>query len=116
MFVHFARLSILLSLVGFPIISACGDGDAVDADPFDTLQDCFDDHHVEEMFTVQKAITICCLDHPIGDNAAGVVCGATAASCSTYVTANLGSGSGSDVVTSADIDAACADYVTKKGM
>jgi hypothetical protein len=120
MLVHFARLSLVLSLLGLPLISACGDGDSGDSESFDTFQDCFDDHHEEEMFTVQKAITICCLDHPIGANAAGVVCGATAATCDTYVTSSLGagsgSGSGSDEVTAADITAACTDYVTQKGM
>ena len=95
-----------------PFVTACGGDDAPDADPFDTCQACFDDHHGEEGFTVQKAITICCLDHPIGTSAAGVVCGGDATSCSTYVTANLGSAD----ATSTDISAACADYVTQKGM
>lgn len=119
MLVHFARLSLVLSLLGAPLYAACGDNGGNDAEPFDTFQDCYDDHHVEEMFTAPKAITICCLDHPIGASAGGVVCGTTAASCTTYVTANLeggGSGSGSDDVTSADITAGCTDYVTQKGM
>jgi len=59
-----------------------------------------------------KAITICCLSHPIGSNAAGVVCGATEATCDTYVTANLVSPD----VAPADVTAACTDYVTQKGM
>jgi hypothetical protein len=114
MLIHFARLSLLASLLAFPLVSACGDNgdDGVDAEPFDTYQACFDDHHGEEGFSAQKAITICCLDHPIGNNDAGVVCGATEATCDTYVTANVVS---ADVV-AADITAACTDYVTQKGL
>ncbi|MEO8840611.1 MAG: hypothetical protein ABI591_21880 [Kofleriaceae bacterium] len=112
MLIHFARLSLLASLLVFPLVSACGDGGSVDADPFDTYQACFDDHHGTEGFTAAKAITICCLDHPIGSNAAGVVCGATEASCDTYVTANVVSPD----VAAAEITAACTDYVTQKGM
>jgi hypothetical protein len=114
MLIHFARLSLLASLLAFPLISACGDNgdDGVDADPFDTYQACFDEHHTTEAFTAPKAITICCLDHPIGSNDAGVVCGATETTCDTYVTANLVSAD----VTADTITAACTDYVTQKGM
>ena len=114
MLIHFARLSLLASLFGFPFVSSCGDnvGGMVDADPFDTYQACFDEHHTTEAFSVGKAITICCLDHPIGNAAAGVVCGATEATCDTYVTANLTSPD----VAPADVTAACTDYVTQKGM
>ena len=41
-----------------------------------------------------------------------VVCGSDAAACDTYVGANL---TGSDVG-SADIQAACTDYVNQRGM
>lgn len=116
MLVHIARLSLVFSFVGMPLIAACGGDDKGDSEAFDTFQDCFDDHHEEEMFTIEKAITICCLDHPIGTNAGGVVCGATAATCTTYVTANLDAGSGSDAVTAANITAGCNDYITQKGM
>ena len=112
MLIHFARLSLLASLVVFPLISACGDNGGGDADPFDTYQACFDEHHTMEAFTAPKAITICCLDHPIGSNAAGVVCGATEATCDTYVTASLVSAD----VTADIVTAACTDYVTQKGM
>jgi len=113
MLIHFARLSLLASLLVFPLVSACGDnGGSVDADPFDTYQACFDEHHTVEAFSAPKAITICCLSHPIGSNAAGVVCGATEATCDTYVTANLVSPD----VAPADVTAACTDYVTQKGM
>jgi len=112
MLIHFARLALVFSMFALPVFVACGDGGGVDADPFDTLEACFTEHHVTEAFTTQKAITICCLDHPIGTNAAGVVCGATAQTCETYVTENLmGSDASGD-----DINAACTDYVTQKGM
>ena len=109
---HFARLSIFVSVVGLSAFAACGGDDGPDMDPFDTYQACFDEHHNVEAFDTQKAITICCLDHPIGSSAAGVVCGANASTCETYVTANL---AGSDA-TGSDINAACTDYVTQKGM
>ena len=101
---------VLASIIGLTVY-ACGDGDGGDHDAFPTFEDCFTDHHVTEMFTIPKAITICCLDHPIGTAAAGVVCGADATSCGTYVTAQLGSAAGSGDVTSG-----CTDYVTQKGM
>ena len=103
------RFAILLSFT----LAACGDNSGgVDEDPFDTYQLCFDDHHVEEGFDAPKSITICCLDHPIGSSAKNVVCGDTAQSCMTYVTANLTMGS----ATAADITAGCADYITQRGM
>lgn len=88
---------------------ACGHDHASDAEPFDTLQDCFDDHHNHESLPTDQSIVICCLDHPI----AGVLeaCGATQAECETFVGTNL-----DDAVMSVDIAAACADYVTQKAM
>jgi len=113
MLVHFARLALVVSLFGLPLVSACGDGGGGgDADPFDTLQDCFDDHHITEGFSVEKAITICCLDHPIGGHEAGMVCGPTADTCTTYVDAQIDPAD----ATTDEIDAACADYVVQSGM
>jgi hypothetical protein len=110
---HFIRTALLASLfAGFALTACGGDDDSGDSEAFDTFQDCFTDHHVEEGFDVQKAITICCIDHPIGGQDANVVCGNDATACEAYVTANLG---GSDAG-SADITAACTDYVTKRGM
>ena len=111
MLIHLVRLSFVIVAIAVAF-TACGDSKSADADPFDTYQACFTEHHVTEAFTVQKTITICCLDHAIGANAAGIVCGATTSTCGTYVTANLGSAD----ATSADITSACADYVTQKGM
>jgi hypothetical protein len=87
-------------------LTACSDKEE-DAEPFDTLQDCYDDHHNVEMLAVQKAIVVCCLDHPI----AGVhpSCGSTQAECTTHVDAELDSS-----VVAADIQAACTDYISQK--
>lgn len=79
------------------------------AEPFATLQDCYDDHHGVEALPVLEAIAVCCIDHPI----AGVspACGATQAACEAFVDAEL-----DPSVTTADITAACADYITQLGM
>ena len=97
----------------FALLAACGGG-TKDADPFDTFQACYDEHHTMESFPTQMAIEICCLDHPIGGQKANVVCGATIGSCTSYVTQNLVDTS--DTMLAADISAACADYVTQRGM
>jgi hypothetical protein len=114
MLTHLARLSALVAAIAIPVsISACSsDPTKADADAFDTLQSCFTEHHGTESFTVAKAITICCLDHPIGTNAAGLVCGTTQASCETYVGANL---AGSDA-SGSEITTSCADYITQRSM
>jgi hypothetical protein len=109
---HFLRTILLASLFTGFALTACGGDDSADNEAFDTFQDCFNDHHVEEGFDVQKAIVICCIDHPIGSNDMNVVCGNDAASCEAYVGSNV---SGSDVG-SADITAACTDYVNQRGM
>lgn len=87
---------------------ACDDHhDEGEAEPFDTLQACYDEHHDEEMFTVQKSIVVCCLDHPI----AGVhpSCTDTQTACVTHVRAEL-----SASVLDADITAACTTYISEK--
>jgi hypothetical protein len=106
------RFVLLACLIAMPL--GCGDNggndDAVDNDPFDTFQACFDEHHSEESFPTQMAIEICCIDHPIGDQDMNVVCGPTATTCETYVTANLASTDATaDIIT-----AACEDYVVKR--
>jgi hypothetical protein len=98
---------VLATFFAIPMtLTACGGDDGVDADPFDTLEECFTEHHGMEGLSIPHAITTCCLDHPIGGNAAGVVCGTTEASCETYVDANLMT---SDAA-AADITSACTDY------
>lgn len=92
--------------------AACSSPTTVDADPFATFQACFTEHHASEAFSIDKAITICCLAHPIGADAAGVVCGTTQARCETYVGASL---TGSDA-SGSDITASCTDYLTQRSM
>ena len=95
--------SFALPLVLPLVLAACGDKKE-DADPFDTLQECYTEHAVEEHFPVQESIVVCCLDHPI----AGVhpSCTSTKADCVTHVRAALDTS-----VSSTDIDAACATYI-----
>jgi hypothetical protein len=97
-----ARAFVSISLALPLVLAACGGSD--DADPFDTLQDCYDDHHNDEMLSVHDAIVVCCLDHPI----AGVhpSCEATQAACETHVDAALDAS-----VSPGDIQAACTDYI-----
>lgn len=96
------------TLVTCFLLAACSHDH--DAEGFDTFQDCFDDHHEAESLPVGESIVICCLDHPI----AGVseVCGATAATCETYLATNLATTS----ATMAEVTAACTDYEMQKGM
>lgn len=98
----------LTSLFALPLaLAACGGDDQEDAEPFDTLQDCFDEHHGEESLPTAQAIVVCCLDHPI----AGVhpSCGNSAAECTAHVDMELDSS-----VSASDISAACADYIDQK--
>jgi hypothetical protein len=105
-------MRIIPALLGFSLVlplalAACGDSDTMDADPFDTLQACYDEHAVDEKLSVQKAIVVCCLDHPI----AGIhpSCKDTQGDCITHVRAEL-----SASVLDADIMAACTTYLSQK--
>ena len=109
---HFIRTALLAASITGLAIAACGGSSKADNDPFATFQACFDEHHSTESFPVQQAIVICCTSHPIGSADMNVVCGSDAASCVSYVGSNL---TGSDV-TSAEISAACTDYVNQRGM
>ena len=88
------------------VLAACGDS-APDADPFDTLQACFDEHHNQESLPVQQAIVVCCLDHPI----AGVhpSCKDSQTDCVANVRAEL-----TAATLDADITAACTTYLSQK--
>jgi hypothetical protein len=100
--------AVVASLCAVPfVVVACSSSPTMDADPFDTLQACFDEHHVTESLSVNNAIVVCCTDHPI----AGVhpSCKTTQADCVTHVRAELDAS-----VTAAEIDAACTDYISKK--
>lgn len=86
-------------------VAACHDHEHSD---FDTIQGCYDEHHNNEMLGVQQSIVVCCLDHPIGGDSEP--CGATAADCVTFLTANLTG------PTAAEVQTSCTEYVTQKGM
>jgi hypothetical protein len=102
--------NLVLALVALPLtlsaVPACGDK-TMEADPFDTLQACFDEHHNMESLSVHDAIVVCCLDHPI----AGVhpSCKDTQADCVAHVDAEL-----DNSVTTSDIQTACTDYIAQK--
>ena len=103
----------IVSALCLPFAASCGDDHG--EEPFDTLQLCFDDHHVEESLSVHDSIVVCCLEHPI----AGVhpSCGDTAAACQALLGGtdsvhNLSTSS----ATTAEVMTACADYVTEKTM
>jgi hypothetical protein len=100
------RIATSLALALSFVLTACGDSNK-DADPFDTLQACYDDHVTVEKFTAQQAIVVCCLDHPI----AGVhpSCKDTQADCVTHVRAAL-----TATTSDADITAACTTYLSMK--
>jgi hypothetical protein len=87
-------------------LPACSDKKE-EAEPFDTLKACFDEHHGEESLSIHDAVVVCCLDHPI----AGVhpSCKDTQADCATHVTTELGS-----AVTASDVQTACTDYISQK--
>ena len=98
---------VAFSLVVPLALAACGDSATMDAEPFDTLQACYDEHAVTEKLPVQRAIVVCCLDHPI----AGVhpSCKDTQVDCVSHVRAEL-----SASVLDADITAACMTYISQK--
>ena len=89
------------------VIAACGDGGG-DNQAYPTLQACFDDHHNSEGLTTTESISVCCLDHPI--NGVKPACGDTQTACEAIVRAGL-----DPIVTSTDIQAGCAEYITQKG-
>lgn len=88
------------------VLTACGDKKP-EAEPFDTLKSCFDEHHNVESLSVHDSIVVCCIEHPI----AGVhpSCKGTQADCIAHVTAELGSSA-----TASDVQAACTDYISQK--
>jgi hypothetical protein len=102
--------ALICCLLALPLATAagCGDHDDGEAEPFDTLQACYDDHHGDEGLSIQQALVVCCLDHPI----AGVhpSCKNTQAECVTHVRGQIGA-----AVLDADIAAACTTYISQKG-
>jgi hypothetical protein len=103
----------LRALLLASLLVSCGDGGGEDEEPFDTFQDCFDDHHIEEAFNSADSIAICCLDHPIGGQDANIVCGESAADCEAFVDLELDDQTD---VTLPDIEAGCADYISERDL
>jgi hypothetical protein len=106
------RFSLIVTLFA----SACSSSNSCpsgDCTPYPTFQDCYNDHHMVEMFTSDRAIEICCIDHPIGSAKMNVVCGDTAQACVTYVTANVTDAT--DPNLTADINSACTNYPHDSG-
>jgi hypothetical protein len=100
--------ALIASLFALPLVfAACSDKKTEDADPFDTLLDCFNEHHNMESLSAHDAIVVCCLDHPI----AGVhpSCKDTQADCVTHVTTEL-----AGAASASDVQAACTDYISQK--
>ncbi|HEX3477818.1 MAG TPA: hypothetical protein VHT91_22505 [Kofleriaceae bacterium] len=101
--------ALLASFLAFLLLTACSDTKPQeDADPFDTLQLCYDEHNGTEHLTSQQAIVTCCLDHPIGGMAAPT-CLNTQADCVTHVRTAL-----APAILDADISAACMTYISMK--
>jgi len=100
---------IAVSLALLSISSGCGHDHSPGAKPYDTLQQCFDDHHNHESLPTDQSIVICCLDHPIGG--VWVPCGETLAACEAFVGTNL-----NDTIGPADLTAGCTDYIAQKVM
>jgi hypothetical protein len=101
----FVTLSIALPLA----LTSCSKDEPADNDPFDTLQACYDEHHGgDEHLPIQEAIVTCCLDHPIAGMQAPT-CLDTQTDCMTHVRAALGPS-----ILDADVNAACATYITAK--
>jgi hypothetical protein len=94
------------------LLAACGGDDGGDDEPFDTFQECFDDHHKVEDNDVVTSIKICCIDHPIGGQDANVVCGATTTACQAFVDDNIADAD----ATLAEITSACDGYITDRDL
>jgi hypothetical protein len=87
-------------------LTACGSKNQMEAEPFATLQACFDEHSKTESLSVHDSIVVCCIDHPI----AGVhpSCGNLQTDCITHVRAELDAS-----VTDTEIQTACTDYISE---
>lgn len=104
--------ALLASFLALPLtLTACGSNNPVDADPFATLQACYDEHHSgSETLPIQQAIVTCCLDHPIAGMKAPT-CLNTVADCEAHVRAGL-----DPSILDADINAACTTYISQSQM
>jgi hypothetical protein len=101
----------MIRLSAFLVVIGCTGSSATSDETYATFQACWDEHTTVETFSAQKAIEVCCIVHPIGSEPANMVCGTTASSCETYVSANLSTSS----ATADDVTAACSAYVVDRG-
>jgi hypothetical protein len=92
------------------LLAACGSSSD---ENFDNFQACFNEHTTKESFSPACAIEICCIDHGIGGQKPDVVCGDTADTCSSYVTAHLMDSADTNLTT--DITNACGFYIVDSG-
>ena len=100
------RLSICFGLA-LGLLGACGDDHEEGDVDYPSLQACFDEHVDEEGLSIEQAIVVCTLDHTFAGSGVDF---ATAAECETFVAANLEDADAS----TAQIMAACADYIIQK--
>jgi hypothetical protein len=84
---------------------ACGHGH--DDNDFPTFQACFDEHVDVESLPIEQAIVVCALDHTVAGDPIDF---ATAAECEAFMATNLEDAD----ATTAQIMAACADYIIQK--
>jgi len=108
--------SVLATIVFSTLIAACGGTNTVDADPFATLQACFDEHHVTEGLSINDSIVVCCLDHPLGTAMTHPSCKDTVADCVTYLGSDPVGMLSTASASASDVQTACTDYISKKGM
>ena len=87
------------------VFAGCG-SDEPEEEAFDTLEDCFVDHHEgEEGLPTVEALIVCCLEHPIAGEAPS--CGDTVADCEAHVGGEIDEADASD----AEVTEACEGYV-----
>jgi hypothetical protein len=104
------RIAFISSIV---FAAACSSSNGpTPPEEFDTFQLCYDEHHMTEMLSPACAIEICCIDHPIGSGQTkgNIVCGASTATCKTYVTTTANLMDSTDTMLTTDINTACTNY------
>lgn len=100
--------SLFLASIFVLSLAACGDDEGSGEEAFANFQDCFDDHHDgDESLSVENAITVCVLEHPI---AGALLDFDTSAECQTFVAANLDDAD----ATAEQITAGCDEYIAQK--
>ncbi len=91
--------------------ASCGGGEEGE-EAYATFADCYVDHAVAEALPPDEAIVICCLEHPIGDDGANVVCGESAQECVDFVDIEV-SETDDPELTIEEIEAGCDGYLAE---